>query len=371
MFNFLIVMVVFIVLLFLVVPIIWFKRMSSAKKQIKEEAESKGWKNIKVKLGWWDFIVTYQDESGTDRKTHCTVWWKKITWMDEVKDGYIFPEASPIKLRWWKIIAIISAICFLVLSLRYEYEQLSWLFYKYSFANNGYAINFGRQYAVGVDKIIRGEEALKLIKEAKPDQPPPSEGKEYLILILKVKNISRNHISSWWFFVRDINTKSKSFFGDYNNKLDIECPPWNTIKEPETLDDIPFNGTRIISSVFEVPSEARVQKITIYADSDYDFESFTIPFSKSPFQGSNMGLISIFFSFFSIAISFSSKRIYLVGQKGFKKRNIFLPFILYFLLMMSVWFSSTDDFFRVILMLILFYISWSMIFLLSTTKVKE
>lgn len=48
--------------------VIWFKRIANARKLIREHAEAKGWKVIKIKLDWWDFVLTYQDEAGINAK---------------------------------------------------------------------------------------------------------------------------------------------------------------------------------------------------------------------------------------------------------------------------------------------------------------
>jgi hypothetical protein len=64
----------------MVIAIVYgFKR---AKKQILADAEAKGWNNIKVRQGFWDLLVTYQDENGTPNKTRCRVFGKKpFGWM--------------------------------------------------------------------------------------------------------------------------------------------------------------------------------------------------------------------------------------------------------------------------------------------------
>ena len=71
----------------MVIAIVYgFKR---AKKQILADAEAKGWKNIKVRQGFWDWLVTYQDENGVQTTTHCKTPNIKVVWENEIDFQYL------------------------------------------------------------------------------------------------------------------------------------------------------------------------------------------------------------------------------------------------------------------------------------------
>jgi len=347
------------------------QRMANARKLILADAESKGWKNTKIKMGWWDFIVTYQDESGKQYKTHYATYFDKIIWREDTKGLYMSKEAFKTKSKYWKIVSVICALCFLYLFVGYEFEQIPWNVYKYTFAKNGYAVKLGRQYAIGVESIIRGEEALRLILKSKPDQSSPKKGKEFLILNLKIKNINRKAPAPWTFHIMDLDTKPQYSYPDHNRDLDIDLPPIGNFLKMEALEDIPFGETRINSTAHEVPIACSIKNIRISAHKAEDYAFLDIPFSRNPFKVSNVAIYSYFIIVVSMIFSALTNRWYFLLRSKKSKGYVIVPLVMLSLLFLTSTLSFTWDLFILLLMLGFFSVSWWLIILLKTTRVWE
>jgi hypothetical protein len=347
--------------------VIWFKRMVNARKMIQEDAEVKGWKVIKIKLGWWDFILTYLDEAGIQNKTHYGSYLNKIVWRGETKGLQLEEVVYKAKSKSWLVTSVIFGICFLVLFVGYGYDQIAWNLYRFSFAENGYAVRMNRRFAVGVDSIIRGEEALRLIQSAKPTQDPPGEGKEFLILNLKVKNISRKAPTSCNIRVNVI-TKSKDFFGDSSHDLYLDLPAIGNFPKLEDTKKLAFGETRTASFALEVTAKAPIQKISISAFNNASYEHPEIPFTRNPFRSSNVVMQSYFLILISLINSIFSNRWHLLLKSKETKKYIFVPLSLLTILFFNTWISPTRDYLLIFVMLLFFTIAWSNIILLTTTN---
>lgn len=347
--------------------LIWFKRMTNAKTLIKEDAEAKGWKNIKIKLGWWDFIVTYQDEAGNECKTHYSSYFNEVVWQGETKELQLEEATYKAKSKSWLVTSVIFGICFLTLFVGYEYDQIAWNLYRFSFAENGYAARMNHRFAVGIDSIIRGEEALRLIQSAKPTQDPPGEGKEFLILNLKVKNISRKAPTSCNISV-DVITKSNSIFGDSSHDLYIDLPAIGNFPKLEDTRKLALGEIRTASFALEVTAKAPIQKISISAFNNISYEHPEIPFTRNPFRSSNSALMAYFFIIVSLINAKFSNRWCLLLKTKETKKIIFVPLSIITVLFFTTWISSTRDYLLIFLMLLFFAIAWSNLILLATTK---
>lgn len=286
----------------------------------------------------------------------------------ETKELQLEESTHKAKSKSWLVTSVIFGICFLVLFVGYGYDQISWTLYRFTFTENGYAAKMNRRFAVGVDSIIRGEEALRLIQSEKPTQDPPDDGKEFLILNLKVKNISRKAPTSCNIRVNAI-TKSNSIFGDSSHDLHMDLPAIGNFPKLEDTRKLAFGETRTASFALEVTAKAPIQKISITAFNNTSNEYLVIPFNSNPFRSTNSVMLSYFLIIVSFMMSiFSSRWHHLLKSKNTKK-FIYVPLFLLTVLFFTTWISSTRDYLLIFLMLLFFTIAWSNIILLTTTKV--
>jgi len=94
------------------------------------------------------------------------------------------------KLHRTKIAATISIIISLILLIGFLSFQIFWNIFRFQFVKDGCAIVVDNQLAVGVEKIIRGEEANRILQERNPDYSDIEEGNEIALVKIKVKNIN-------------------------------------------------------------------------------------------------------------------------------------------------------------------------------------
>lgn len=359
-------MIISSIVYILLVPIVVFtviKGFNREKKKIITEAEAKGWKNVKVKFNGYNCLVHYQDENGEQHLTHCTVYHHIVIWEDETDFQYLDPKTYQAKTKKWKIISTVYGLCFLFLFVGYLYEQLSWNTFRYSFVKNGYAVRVDKnRFAIGIDSIIRGEEALKMIKVLNPDQEPPKENREYVIVKLKIKNISKNgpeKIS----LIRIYNDSFDDFIDLAENTLPSTSLNFKELVKGETLFSS-FQG--------EVGIKDPIRNLTlqIYHRSSFSFPS--LPLSKNPFESDIYWLVMIWVFGPAIIQSNLFDRWILLLKSKKTKRYIVLP-LLFLLIPISTHFTSysmdlTQAFFFHIIMTALFTITWWNIILLASTK---
>jgi len=94
------------------------------------------------------------------------------------------------KLHRVRIGATISITISLVLLIVLVSFQIYWNVFRFRFVKDGCAVVVDNQLAVGVEKIIRGEEANRIFREKNADYRDIEEGNEVVLVKIKVKNIS-------------------------------------------------------------------------------------------------------------------------------------------------------------------------------------
>ncbi len=338
-----------------------FKR---AKKQITAAAEAKGWKNIKVKLSWWGYLVIYQDENGIQNKTHCSVFRKKIIWHDDTDDLYLDQKTYKAKTKTWKIISITCGLIFLFLFVRYEYQQISNTIFRYSFVKNGEAFKIDHQFAIGIDSILRGEETLKLANTLYPDLDPPAKSKELAIIKLKIKNISKKTSDKINIIVITINSGgSQSFL--------VHLAPVNSI-EPISL----ASGEVVFKSfIGEVARNKPISEISPLIDIIGNNNYFSPPsLRKNPLMTDSF-FVTIYWLFaFVFIYNHLRKRWHLLLKSKKTRGYIILPLAIILIIMTTNLTSITyrndyvGGFFFHLIMIALFTITWWNIILLASTK---
>jgi hypothetical protein len=347
-----------------------FKR---AKKQITAAAEVKGWKNIKVKLSWWGYLVIYQDENGIQNKTHCSVFRKKIIWHDDTDDLYLDQKTYKAKTKTWKIISITCGLIFLFLFVGYEYQQISNTIFRYSFVKNGKAFRIDHQFAIGIDSIIRGEEALKLANTLYSDLDPLEESKELAIIKLKIKNISKKTSDKINIIYISVNSGgSQSFL--------IQLDPVNS-NEPISL----ATGEVVFKSfIGRVNRNKPLRDISLAIEVNGNNNSFSYPSLGLSYDKFYSIIIMVywFFAFVMIFILLRKRWRHLLKSK--KTRGYIVLPLAIILIVMATRFMSTSygtdsigietinyfihQFLFHLSMILLFTITWWNVIILASTK---
>jgi hypothetical protein len=346
----------------------WFifvliKGFNREKKKIILEAEAKGWKNVKVKFKGYRSLVTYQDENGDQHSTHCNIYHHNILWEDEVDFLYLDQKTYKAKTKTWKTIIMVCGLCFSVIFAGYLYEELSWKTFRHSFVTNGYAVRVDhKRFAIGIDSIIRGEEAYKMIKALYPNQEPPKENREYAIIKLKIKNLSKaepQKIS----LTRIYNDSFDDFFDLAENTL------------PSTSLNIKEQGkgeTIICSFQGEVRKKDPIRNLTLQINQGSSFSFPSLPLSKNPLD-SDIYWLAMLWVFGPIIIESNLFDRWILLLKSKKtKPYIVLP-LLFLLIPISTNLTSysmdlTQAFFFHVIMIALFTYTWWNIVLLASTK---
>jgi hypothetical protein len=251
-------------------------RFRRSKKLILTEAEAKGWKNIKVKLRLWDWLVTYQDKNGVQATTHCTADDKRILWTDDTHYSFLDFKTYQAKSKKWKIISIASGLCFLFLFTAYQYQQISWNAFRKSYVENGYAVRIkDNRFVVGLESILRGEQAQKMIDTLELNLEPLQEGIEFAIIKLKIKNISKHGSDSLSSLA--VSARSDEFFF-----------PLTAIKVlPDYSDPIKLAVGEVSFNSFlgELPTVDPLKELELfYNKNDGRNESKSLPLSQNPFD---------------------------------------------------------------------------------------
>lgn len=338
-------------------------RFRRSKKLILTEAEAKGWKNTKVKLRLWDWLVTYQDESGVQATIHCKTPNIKVVWENEIDFQYLDFKTYQAKSKKWKIISIASGLCFLFLFMAYQYEQISWNAFRKSFVENGYAVRIkDNRLLVGLESIIRGAEAQKLIDTLELNLEPPQEGIEFAIIKLKIKNISKQGTES--LSSLDVSARSDKFFF-----------PLTAIKVlPDYSDPIKLAVGEVSFNSFlgELPIIDPIKELRLSYHSDGRKEFKYLRLSKIPLGDDIFLLAWLWFFSYAIMESGLFKRWYLLLRskktRGYVLFPMFIPLLSIVTILTSYDADSTQAFFFHVIMIALFTITWWNIVLLASTK---
>jgi hypothetical protein len=89
------------------------------------------------------------------------------------------------------VLAVVSVLVFLVILIGSTVNQFTWNNFRHQFALNGYAVKLDKKFVVGVEEIIRGEEAIKLLESLSPYNPKAKDGNEIVLIKLKIQNNSK------------------------------------------------------------------------------------------------------------------------------------------------------------------------------------
>jgi hypothetical protein len=341
-------------------------RIRSAITLILREAEAKGWKNIKVKLRLWDYLVTYQDENGEQHTTQCTADNYRILWINEAHYSYLDLKTYQAKSKNWKIISTVCGICFLFLFTAYQYQQISWNLFRKSFVENGYAVRIkDNRFVVGLESILRGEEALKIIDTLDLNLEPPQEDIEHAIIKLKIKNISKQGAES--LSLLNVSATSDEFF--------FPLLPLKGL--PEYSDPIKLNGGEVSFNSFlgELPTIDPIKKLRLSYDQSSEMYIIKgLPLSQNPFDN-DIILFVFMILWINPPVLIQNKlfkRWYLLLRskktRGYVLFPMFIPLLSIVTIFASYGMELTQAFFFHLIMIALFTITWWNIILLASTK---
>lgn len=132
------------------------------------------------------------------------------------------------KIRLLKVSAILCVLLLLILLTNLTIHQIGWNLFRYSTNQKGLTVKIDDQFAVSVEKIIRGDKALEIMEKTFILTDYPQLGYEYLLLKMKVTNTTKHSVYPYkynfnLFYISDDNKKiyleNKYFFsplyGDY------------------------------------------------------------------------------------------------------------------------------------------------------------
>jgi len=94
-------------------------------------------------------------------------------------------------------IFILVVIFILSLIIVETVNRKKWNKFSVQFDLYGNAVRVDRNFVVGIDQIIRGEEALKILPTITKSMPKLEEGMEVLILKMNIKNQSKKLLPPW------------------------------------------------------------------------------------------------------------------------------------------------------------------------------
>ncbi len=344
----------------LLVFVIFYKL---GKKYIIQDAAEMGWKVTKIKFNWWNSIVDYQDENGVPHTTHCKADFYEVKWEEDTDGLFLDQKTYKKKTRFRKIISIVCGLCFLYLFVGYQYEQISWNVFRYSFVKNGNVIKTDNRIAIGLESIIRGEEALKLINTLNPDHKPPQEYNEFVVIKLKIKNLSKTGAEELNFSEISVNRYYSNFeltalttFPDYRDPL--------VLSEGETK-SLAFQGeTNMDGPIYTL-------NLPFYLI-DHGYESKELSLSNNPLKGDSSPFLFYWFYALFIVPYVALNRWYLLLKSKKTKGYILLPISIVIVSIATILLSqdmeySTNQYLN-LFMPFLFIIAWWNIILLASTK---
>jgi hypothetical protein len=334
----------------------------NGKKAIIQDAAEMGWKVTKIKFNWLDYLVNYQDYNGVSHTTHCSVCSGGVKWEEDTDGLFLDQKTYKTKSRIWKITGIVCGLCFLYLFVGYQYEQISWNVFRYSFVKNGNVIKIDNRIAIGLESIIRGDEALKLINTIDPDHKPPQEYKEFVVIKLKIKNLSKTGTEEFSFKEISANRWDSNFELSALTTLPDYRDPLILAKGETTFNS--FHGEVAISD----PIQMLHLSFYLY---EFGYESKELPLSNNPLRGENFSpLMYWFFSIFYIQNPLLN-RWYLLLKSKKTKGLILLPICIILVSVITILISQntryTADWLN-FFMVALFTITWWNIILLASTK---
>ena len=108
--------------------------------------------------------------------------------MEEANNSLSVSEKR--KLRRMRIGATISVIISLILLIGSIAFQTYWNVFRFGFVKDGCAVVVDNQLAVGLEEIIRGEEANQIFLEKNAGYREIEEGNEVVLVKIKMKNIT-------------------------------------------------------------------------------------------------------------------------------------------------------------------------------------
>jgi hypothetical protein len=351
-----------LLLYILLFPIVSYKL---GKKTIIKDAAEMGWKVTKIKFNWFDSLINYQDENGVPQTTHCSANSGDVKWEDDTDGLFLDQKTYKSMTRVWKIFAAIFGVCFLYLFVGFLYEQIPHTIFRFAYVKNGYAIKTDNHIAIGLESILRGEEALKLINTLNPDHKPPQENKEFAIIKLKIKNFSKTSTEEFSF--KEISANR------YNS--DIEFSALTTLADYSDPLVLAKGETSSLTFLGEVAINVPIQMLYLsYYRTDYGSESKELPLSNNPFKRYNYNYFSVFYLFLALFMIQNSllNRWYLLLKSKKTKGYILLPISIVIVLIATILLSqnmeySTNQYLNSF-MPFLFIIAWWNIILLASTK---
>lgn len=186
----------------------------------------------------------------------------------------------------------------LLLLSAYSIKQIVWNHWRHQFALHGYAAMVDDHFLVGVDKIIRGEEARKILVDLNPETKSPDPGYENLLLRMKVKNIS-NHIAYPWYYDFSMFSEDTNSVVDRVDHIYFDFLPYGDYKALNS--SLPFlpGETWDGTTGFQIQKGKNPQLIEVLANQMYQRSSRHrwISLSNSVLSNKDLFLFSFWLAF--------------------------------------------------------------------------
>ncbi|MDD4664115.1 MAG: hypothetical protein PHD83_05555 [Caldisericia bacterium] len=182
--------------------------------------------------------------------------------MNEAKTNLAVTEEK--KLRRMRIGATISVIISLILLIGSIAFQTYWNVFRFRFVKDGCAVVVDNQFAVGVEKIIRGEEANQIFLEKNAGYREIEKGNEVVLVKIKMKNITPWNAAPRYM---EFNLYTKEVNNDYDWASDllygVVKPPEGEYKILDTSKVFKPGETRDGVFYFEVEKEKPLLRVDV------------------------------------------------------------------------------------------------------------
>jgi hypothetical protein len=244
-----------------------------------------------------------------------------------------------IDLKRMVVLAVVSVLVFLVILIGSTVNQLTWNNFRHQFALNGYAVKLDKKFVVGVEEIIRAEEAIKLLESLSPYNPKAKDGNEIVLIKLKVQNIGKwtanlgNFDKSYGMqFNPEIGLyiKGADRYSDRIENLDLDLVDQGKYRNLNTWKVFEAGEIRDGLFGFEIPKGKVLQKLSF----GYYFSSNgEIPLEPTPITKKDLLLIGYWIAYLLLILSILSS---CWQRQNRSKRSSLRSYSLYFLVLFTV-----------------------------------
>lgn len=216
-----------------------------------------------------------------------------------------------VDLKRMVVLAVVAVLVFLSILVGSTINLVSWNRFRYQFVPNGYAAKLDRKFVVGVEEIIRGEEANQLLTSLSPYNPKARKGNEIVLIKLKVQNIYKwtanmggNSFPYGPFHPGiALYTKGINRHGDRVKSLDLDLVDQGKYRNLNTWKVFEAGEVRDGLFGFEIPKGKVLLKLSF----GYYFSSNgEIPLESTPITKKDLVLISYWIAYLLFILSILS-----------------------------------------------------------------